>query len=188
MSDNKKKLKEFSIKELVSISFFAVVIVICSMICIPGPVPLTFQTFAIFCTFGILGGRKGVWAVLVYILLGLTGLPVFSGFRGGVGALFGATGGYIFGFVLSAAVYGIVIKLLGKSTIPAMIAAMTASHILCYVTGTLWYICIHAGGGDAGLVNALRYCVLPFILTDIIKIVMAAVTTDRVTKRLRLKN
>ena len=90
--------------DMVYIAVFAVLIAICSWISIPTVVPFTLQTFAIFLSIGILGGKRGTLAVLVYILLGLMGIPVFAGFSGGIGVLAGNTGGYIMGFLLSALV------------------------------------------------------------------------------------
>ncbi len=182
MLSDKNKTSKFTAKEIVCISLFAALIIVCSLIQIPAPVPFTMQTFAVFCTYGILGGRKGAWSVAVYILLGFIGLPVFSGFQGGAGVLFGATGGYIFGFLLSAQMYGLITKLTGKNTVPVMAIAMAAGQLLCYLTGTLWYVAVYA---DDGVMYALKYCVLPFLLTDTVKIVLAAVTADRVVRRVK---
>lgn len=84
------------------IGLFAVVIAICSWISIPTVVPFTLQTFAVFLTVSVLGGKRGTLSVIIYVLLGAVGLPVFSGFKGGVGALLNTTGGYIIGFIFSA--------------------------------------------------------------------------------------
>lgn len=78
----------------------AVIIALCAWISIPAAVPFTLQTFGIFLVLAVLGARQGSAAVIVYILLGLVGLPVFAGFSGGPGALLGPTGGYIVGFAL----------------------------------------------------------------------------------------
>ena len=88
--------------DMAYIALFAVLLTVCAWISVPLPVPFTLQTFAIFAALGILGGRRGTWAVAVYLLLGAVGLPVFSGFRGGLGALLGTTGGYILGFLALA--------------------------------------------------------------------------------------
>lgn len=79
----------------------AVLIAVCSWITIPMAVPFTMQTFAVFLTLSLLGGRRGTAAIAAYVLLGAVGLPVFSGFSGGFGVLLGATGGYIAGFVFT---------------------------------------------------------------------------------------
>ena len=87
-------------RDMVYISFFAIVIAIGSWISIPTMIPFTLQTFAVFITVGILGGKRGAAAVSLYILLGVVGIPVFAGFKGGIGVLLGNTGGYILGFLL----------------------------------------------------------------------------------------
>ena len=84
------------------IGLFAVVIAICSWISIPTVVPFTLQTFAVFLAVAVLGGKRGTLSVIVYVLLGAVGLPVFSGFKGGIGVLLNTTGGYIIGFIFSA--------------------------------------------------------------------------------------
>lgn len=88
--------------DMVYIAVFAVLIAICSWISIPMTVPFTLQTFAVFLAVGVLGGKRGSLAVLIYILLGAVGIPVFAGFSGGIGQLLGNTGGYIIGFLFSA--------------------------------------------------------------------------------------
>ena len=82
-------------RDMVYCAMFAVLIAVCSWISIPATVPFTLQTFGIFVTVGILGGKRGSVSVLIYLLLGAVGIPVFAGFKGGIGALLGTTGGYI---------------------------------------------------------------------------------------------
>lgn len=99
---------------MVMISLFAAIISIISMIptgiYIMG-IPITFQTFIIAFTGYMLGSRNGVKATLIYILLGVVGLPVFSGFKGGVGVLLSITGGYIVGFIGIVAAYFVNVKI-----------------------------------------------------------------------------
>jgi len=87
--------------DMAYIAIFAVLIAICSWISIPMTVPFTLQTFGVFMAVGVLGGKRGSLAVLVYILLGAIGVPVFAGFSGGFGILLNNTGGYIIGFLFS---------------------------------------------------------------------------------------
>ena len=88
--------------DLAYIAIFAVLIAICSWISIPAAVPFTLQTFGVFIAVGVLGGKRGSLSVLVFILLGAIGIPVFANFSGGIGVLAGPTGGYIIGFLFSA--------------------------------------------------------------------------------------
>ena len=91
-----------SASDIAFIALSAALMAVCSWISIPAAVPFTLQTFAVFLTTGLLGGRRSTIAVMLYIFLGAVGLPVFSGFSGGIGHLIGPTGGYIFGFSFTA--------------------------------------------------------------------------------------
>ena len=90
--------------DIVYIAVFAVIMAICSWISIPAAVPFTLQTFGVFVAVGVLGGKRGTLSILVFILLGAIGVPVFAGFSGGIGVLAGTTGGYIIGFLFSKTV------------------------------------------------------------------------------------
>ena len=103
--------------DLAYIAIFAVLIAICSWISIPMTVPFTLQTFGVFMAVGVLGGKRGSLAVLVYILLGAIGVPVFAGFSGGLGILLNNTGGYIIGFLFSALVMWAMESLWGKKPV-----------------------------------------------------------------------
>ena len=176
------------LKNMVLISLFSVLIIICAWIKIPGPVPFTLQTFGIFCTFGIIGGRMGFYSVLIYILLGLIGLPVFSGFNAGAGMVFGATGGFLAGFLLAAVAYGFTIKLLGNS-LAAKIAGMLLGQVVCYLSGTAWYMLVYLQEtGKENWFVSIKYCVLPFIAVDILKIISAAIVSEKVSTRLGIQN
>ena len=117
--------------DMVYIAVFAVLIAICSWISIPMTVPFTLQTFAVFLAVGVLGGKRGSLAVLIYILLGAVGIPVFAGFSGGIGVLLGNTGGYIIGFLFSALLMWLIEKLFGRKTWVLGIS-MVLGLIVCY--------------------------------------------------------
>ena len=94
--------KRADIRKMTHVALCAVLIAVCSWITIPAAVPFTLQTFAVFTACALLGGKSGLCAVGLYMLLGAVGLPVFSGFGAGMGALLGPTGGYILGFAFTA--------------------------------------------------------------------------------------
>lgn len=73
--------------DMVYIAIFAVIIAVCSWISVPMVVPFTLQTFGVFCPVGLLGGKRGTLSVLIYVLLGAVGVPVFAGFSSGIGTL-----------------------------------------------------------------------------------------------------
>ena len=106
--------RPFRLVDLCYMGICAALIAICSWISIPAAVPFTLQTFAIFCVLGLLGGKRGTVAIVVYILLGAVGIPVFTGFNAGLGALLGTTGGYILGFIFIGLIYWLAERLFGS--------------------------------------------------------------------------
>ena len=168
--------------DVVFIGIFAALIAICSWISIPTTVPFTLQTFGVFMAVGILGGKRGTLAVLVYILLGAIGLPVFAGFTGGIGILFNTTGGYIIGFLFSALVMWGMEKLLGKKRW-VLIVSMLVGLVVCYACGTLWFMVVYMNTtGSVGLATVLGWCVIPFIIPDLVKIALAYFLSERLRR------
>ena len=173
--------------DIVYIGVFAVLIAICSWITIPTVVPFTMQTFAVFLAVGVLGGRRGSLAVLVYILMGAVGLPVFHGFLGGLGVILGNTGGYIIGFICSALLMWGMEALLGRKTW-VLAASMVLGLLVCYAFGTVWFMVVYAkNAGAVGLATVLGWCVIPFILPDLIKIALALFVSRRLEKVLHIR-
>lgn len=159
--------------DLVYIAVFAVLMAVCSWISVPTAVPFTLQTFAVFMAVGVLGGRRGTMSVALYIILGAVGVPVFAGMTGGIGILTGTTGGYIVGFLFSALVMWAMEKLPGKKSV-MQIVSMIVGLIVCYAFGTAWFMIVYSrANGAVGLATVLGWCVIPFIIPDIIKIVLA---------------
>ncbi len=170
--------------DIVYIAMFTAVIAVCSLITVPFAVPFTMQTFAVFFALLMLGGKRGACAVAAYIALGLAGLPVFSGFMGGFAVLFGATGGYIIGFLLAALIFWAFEKIsVGKRG--AKVAAVIIGMLALYAFGTAWYALVYMGGTGAGFAAAAAQCVLPFILPDAAKIWLAFVLCKRLKKYMK---
>ena len=148
-----------SIRSVCQIALFAAIIAVCSQIQIPLTVPFTMQTFAVFSALAILGGKNGTISILIYIALGAIGVPVFAGFSGGIGVLFGTTGGYILGFLFSGLLYWLITHFLGTK-LPVMIAAMALGLIVCYTFGTVWFIQVYTSKVESiGLMAALGWCI-----------------------------
>lgn len=169
----KSKQAQLNIKDCILISLFSAIIAVSSLIHIPSPVPLTLQTLAIFCALVILGGKKGTVAIILYIFLGIIGLPVFSGFSGGVGHLLGATGGYVFGFVLTGIIFQIA-TFKNKNSTKRQIIGLAAGLLSCYLVGTLWYAAVYIGDITLQTIaSATVVCVLPFVIPDAIKLIAA---------------
>ena len=166
--------------DMVYISIFTVIIAVCSWISVPMTVPVTLQTFGVFAAVGILGGRRGTMSVLLYILLGAVGLPVFSGFSGGIGRLTGNTGGYIVGFLCSALIVWAAESLFGKKPLVRLLS-MAAGLIACYALGTIWFMVVYGRTtGAVGLMTVLGWCVIPFIIPDLVKIGLAYVISRKI--------
>ena len=166
--------------DLVYIAIAAALIAVCSWISIPMTVPFTLQTFAVFFVLAALGGERGTIATVVYVIMGAVGLPVFSGFKGGISVLLGNTGGYIIGFIFMGLIYMFITKVLGEKMIPMMIA-LIIGLAACYAFGTAWFMFVYIRNtGAVGIVTVLSWCVFPFIIPDLVKMALALVVSKRV--------
>ena len=177
--------KRVDIRKMTHVALCAVLIAVCSWITIPAAVPFTLQTFAVFTACALLGGKSGLCAVGLYMLLGAVGLPVFSGFQGGPGVLLGTTGGYILGFLASALLYwGMTARLGDRPAVTA--AAMVLGLLVCYAFGTAWFLVAYArAAGPIGLWAALGMCVFPFVVPDLVKLALAWMLSRRLAGCLR---
>lgn len=154
-------------------AMFIALTAVCSWITIPATVQFTMQTFAVFLTLLVMGGKWGTVTVCAYVLTGLAGVPVFSGFKGGPGVLFGSTGGYIIGFIVMGLIYWVLTHFFGEKK-PVKITAMAAGLAACYGFGTAWFMVVYTRTAEAiGIMTALGWCVLPLIIPDIVKMVLA---------------
>lgn len=180
--------KKLTVKDMVLIAIFAALISVCSLIQIPlGTIPFTLQTFAVFTTAGLLGTKRGIAAILIYILLGIIGMPVFTG-KGGPSAIVGPTGGYITGFIFTVLIIGLIMRLFRKSTMRVQLvmtaAAMLVGDVICFVIGTIQFMVVM----KTNLVAALGYCVMPFIIPDLVKIIAATIVVSKIKKYIRVFN
>lgn len=178
-SNTKNRNKILSI---VYIGISAALIAICSWIQIPLTVPITLQTMGVCLVSGLLGFKRGTLATLVYILLGAIGVPVFAGFSGGLAAILGSTGGYIIGFIFTALIVGFVSDKFKGKLIP-LIISMVIGILVCYAFGTAWFAVVYNKANEpASLATILGWCVTPFLIPDAVKIVIAAILTNRLKK------
>ncbi|RGZ17944.1 biotin transporter BioY [Agathobacter rectalis] len=143
-----------------------------------GPVPISLTNLAIYISLYLLGWKRGTISYLIYLLIGLVGIPVFSGFTGGPAKLAGPTGGYIIGLL-----HGNYCRTCNRSFPPAwlQLIGMIVGTIICYVLGTAWF-CFEAKSTVSG---ALSICVFPFIPGDLIKMIIAMLIGPAIKKRLR---
>ncbi len=172
-------MKTKTTRELALIAMGAALIAVCSWLSVPAAIPFTLQTFAVCLVTAVFGLRMGLWTVAVYLLLGAVGAPVFSGFKGGIGALLGTTGGYLLGFVFTALTVGLAVERFGRR-LPVLIGSMALGILLCYAFGTAWFVFVYSrGSGPVGVGTALGWCVLPYLLPDGVKLFLAALLTGR---------
>lgn len=170
------------ILDMVYTAMFAAIIAVCSIIAIPlGKVPFTLQTFAVCLAASLLGWKRGTLSVLVYILVGAVGVPVFGGMQGGFSVITGSTGGYIVGFIFTALIVGFVSDKFNKKLV-ALIPAMLIGIAVCYAFGTPWFMFVT----NMDLVTSLGYCVIPFIIPDVIKVIVASVIVNRLDQVIKL--
>lgn len=141
-----------------------------------GPVPISLTNLAIYISLYLLGWKRGTISYLIYLLIGLVGIPVFSGFTGGPAKLAGPTGGYIIGFIAMAIIAGLVIDHFHQPWL--QLIGMIVGTIICYVLGTAWF-CFEAKSTVSG---ALSICVFPFIPGDLIKMIIAMLIGPAIKK------
>ena len=172
-----RERRKFKTIDLVYIGLFAALIAVCAWIAIPLTVSVTLQTFAVCLTAGLLGWKRATLTTIVYILLGMIGLPVFTGFNSGIAAVTGPTGGYIVGFIFTALIVGLAVEKVGRK-IWQNVVFMVIGILVCYLFGTVWFVIAY----KVSFVSALSTCVIPFLLPDAVKIVLAAVLVNRLKR------
>ena len=168
-------------KRMTRIALCAALLAPCAWLSVPTQPPFTMQTFGIFLTLLLLGAKDGTIAIGLYILLGALGVPVFSGFNGGMGALMGPTGGYIVGFLLICLIFGL---LCGKGAgLWLKALALLLGLAVCYAFGTLWFVKVYGDmKGPISTLSALSMCVFPFIVPDFAKLALALWAGKRLEK------
>ncbi len=175
------KRPTFSVRSMVFTAIMAALLCIAAPFSIPVPsaVPLSLASFVVCLIGALLGKKKGCAAVGVYILLGMIGLPVFSGFMGGFAHVVGVTGGYIIGYIPCVFLTGLFTELSGGK-LRGMVAGMTLGTLALYILGTAWFMLFT----DSELTAALAGCVMPFLPSDVLKIVAASALAVPLRNRL----
>ena len=164
------------VKNIVYCAMFACIIAILAQVKIdlPSLVPITLQTLGVYLISCYLKPKLAFISAVVYLFMGIIGLPVFTCFNGGIGVLLGPTGGYIFSFPIMALVTSLIIN--KNKTLFFKIFAMILGTIVCYFIGTLWFIFIT----DNSFILALSMCVIPFIPGDIFKIGVTLILSNKI--------
>ena len=181
---------KMKIRDICFISVFTAVTAVCAQISIPMPAgaPFTLQTFAVPLAGIILGTKKGTLSVVLYVLLGIAGVPVFSGFTGGIAVIFGKTGGYIISFPLMALCAGIssdlyykIKNIWLKNIILAagLVSGAAVNFIFGMLAGKIVLSCSFA--------QAFSLFVAPYIPAAAVKIITAG-TLGVTVKKILIKN
>lgn len=173
--------KTFSVQKMAIIALVTAVLCILAPISIPvfiSPVPISLGVLAIYLTAYVLSPLDATISVIIFILLGTFGLPVFSGYSGGLSKLVGPTGGYIIGFLFTVYISSLFIHM--KKGIIFDVIGMITGLALCYILGTIWF----SYQQGKGFIASLLLCVVPFLIGDAIKIIVAVILGTQLNKRL----
>ena len=174
MKENREK-----IRSLTRTSLLCALMCVSAFITIPLPVPITLQTLVLFFSLFAVGGRATTAVTLLYTAIGALGLPVFSGFSGGVARLFDATGGFIFGMIFASLVFWLAESILPNLAEKKLLLSAVSLAVI-YLVGALWYFGAYLGGED--FFASLAVTVLPFILPDAVKISLAYLIAKKLKK------
>lgn len=170
-------MKKMRVLDLLLCSLFAALSAILCQISIPiGVVPINLTHISLFIAGGLLGAKYGTISQIIFVALGAIGVPVFSGFSGGIGAIVGPRGGFVISYILCTLVVGLIIDKFGKS-IKVLILAMLCGLIVTYLCGITWFMYIT----NTGLVSALLICMFPFLLGDALKVVVSIIAIRRLS-------
>ncbi|SDB23019.1 biotin transporter BioY [Eubacterium oxidoreducens] len=171
---------KISIKTMAFIGVMTAVTCILAPLSIPiGPVPISLTNLVLYFTLYLLGTKNTAISYIIYLLLGLVGLPVFSGFVGGPGKLFGPTGGYLIGFIPLILIAGFFMTKAQGKRIPEFLGMLLGTWV-CYAIGTVWL----SYSGGMSFKAALLAGVIPFIAEDIIKMIVAMILGRKVKKQI----
>lgn len=174
-------MRHTTTRNLVYCALFSALTAVCAWVTIPiGPVPISLVTFAVMMAGLLLGWKYGLLAMAVYILLGLAGAPVFTGFRA-ASALLGPTGGYIAGYLPYVTLAGLNLPKMQRS-FAGRCALLACGTVCCYALGTAWFMHVTS----RTLPESMGLCVLPFLPGDAAKIVLSALLAPRLRKALKL--
>jgi len=175
----------FNMRSVVLTALMSTIICVCSLLTIPVfTVPITLQTFAVYFALFMLGGKRGSIAVFLYVAMGAVGLPVFAGFMGGVGHLFDATGGFIFGFIISSLIFWLLSSILpGRAFFK--LAAAAISLVFLYLVGILWYSVVYIGSTEE-IPHMLFVCTVAFAFPDAVKIALAYAVSLRLSRIIKI--
>lgn len=172
-------IMKVSTKTIVTVGMFTAVLAVLSILTIPMPsgVPVTLQTFAMALCGYVLGAKKGTLSTVLYVVIGAIGVPVYAGMSGGVGALFGYTGGFIFGFIFMTLLCGLGLSV--KNKVLQVVFGLLGLMV-CHLFGVIWFSVVAA----STFVNSFLVVSVPYLLKDVISVVAAYFVAIAIRKAL----
>lgn len=184
------RLKKASVKNMTYVSVCTALLAVSAWLTVPFTVNFTMQTFAVFFISLAFTIRQSVTAILLYIALGFTGVPVFSGFGSGIAVIFGPTGGYMLAFIFIPPIIHGILRLFKvcKHKKVAIWASMLVGILFCYCFGTIWYAVVCGLGASTDIFAILGICVLPFVVPDILKMGLALFVASRLSPYIKLND
>ena len=167
-------------KNIVLCGLMAAITGVCSQLIIPLPmVPINLALLAVLLSGSLLGTKYGSIAMCVYVMMAAVGVPVMAGFTGGFGALLGKTGGYVIGYIFCAMITGALSNRWGTGFWPLCLA-MGVGVVVNYAFGTAWFMVVTR----VDVLTTLMYCVVPFIIGDVLKVGVACLITRKLKHRI----
>lgn len=168
-------------KSLTTIAVMTTILCVLAPLSIPiGPIPISLATFVIYLSIFVLGQKKSTICVLLYLLLGFVGLPVFSGYSGGFAKLFGPTGGYLLAYPVLTLVSGYGIDRFRNKKAYSVLSLIIGT-VLLYLIGT--FVLSQVAHMDFSKAAALG--IYPFLIGDLVKILIAVFIGDNLRQRLQ---
>jgi len=166
---------------LCTAALFAALTAVGSWISVPSAVPFTLQSFIVYLMLLLLPPACSLLSIAVYLFLGAVGLPVFAGFQGGLSVLLGPLGGFLWGFLGMALIF----RLWNPKTSRTRLICAVVGTLLCYALGTVQYT-LYTAPTLEGFVSALLFTVVPFVVVDALKLLLAWQIAKRLRPRLPL--
>ncbi|MHB8907794.1 MAG: biotin transporter BioY [Syntrophales bacterium] len=183
ITEGKMKREVLSLRGMAYSAMFGAVTAVGAYIVIPLTlVPITLQTFFVSLAPALLGGALGAMSQIIYVLIGIIGLPVFAGGKAGFGVLIGPTGGYLTGFIVGAYIIGKLIELKKKPGFLWMVSAMIIGHVALYALGVAQLMLV----AKLSLGKAVAVGVIPTLPGGVIKILAAAFIAGRLREKIKL--
>lgn len=174
------------VKQITLSAIYVALLAIFSWISIPSTIPFTLQTLMIFIICYTLDCKNAICVIIIYLLLGLVGVPVFSSFNSGLSALLGPSGGFLIGFIPMILIISLLIKNNKENDkITSIIYKVLVSFLgllICYIIGLIWFMFIYKAPYD--VTSALFKVILPFIIPDTIKMIIALIVSKKIKQPL----